>query len=190
MSPSAGSECTAAAQQAGLSGLVAEQAIGREGTGSLVSHCCKHIPSLIGWMYWVGFWNSQLSNDAEPDALASCHGAGIHVEGGSREAVSPVVHVRLAEQLKDAAEAEAALQQVVSAALRKSGVLLSVNRMSKLDAVKGGPSIRCEALLQCAHVHAVALQGRAPLLACTGRLSPVKAEQSASTDAYTMMGGL
>ncbi|CAK0785184.1 hypothetical protein CVIRNUC_008390 [Coccomyxa viridis] len=68
--------------------------------------------------------------------------SGIQVEGGSREAVSPIVHVRLAEQSKGSAEAEAALQQVVSAALRKSGVLLSVNRMSKLDAVKGGPSIR------------------------------------------------
>ena len=56
--------------------------------------------------------------------------------------MSPVVHVRLAEQPRNSAEAEAALQQVVSAALRKSGVLLSVNRMSKLDAVKGGPSIR------------------------------------------------
>ena len=69
---------------------------------------------------------------------------------------------------------------MVSAALRKSGVLLSVNRRSKLDAVKGGPSIRCEALLQCAHVHAAALPGRTPVLACTGRLSPVKAGQSAS----------
>ena len=58
--------------------------------------------------------------------------------------MSPVVHVRLAEQPKDSAEAEAALQQVVNTALRKSGVLLSVNRMSKLDAVKGGPSIRWE----------------------------------------------
>ena len=134
-----------------------------------------------------GIAESQLGNNAEPDALASCHGAGIHVEGGSREAVSPVVHVRVAEQPKDAAEAEAALQQVVSTALRKSGVLLSVNRMSKLDAVKGGPSIRCGALLQCAHVHAADLLGRTPVLACTGRLSPVKAEQSASTHVSTMM---
>ena len=101
--------------------------------------------------------------------------------------MSPVVHVRLAEQPKDAAEAEAALQQVVSAALRKSGVLLSVNRMSKLDAVKGGPSIRFEAPLHHAHVHAAALQGRRLLLACTCSLSPVRTEQSASACVCAML---
>ena len=70
--------------------------------------------------------------------------AGILVDGGSSEAVSPVVHVRLAEQPGDASQAEQALQQVVDAALRKSGVLMAVNRLSKLDAVKAAPSIRWE----------------------------------------------
>lgn len=68
--------------------------------------------------------------------------AGIHVEGGDREAVSPVVHVRLTEQPTDVVEAEEVLQQVVDTALRKSGVLMAVNRLSKLDAVKSAPSIR------------------------------------------------
>ena len=68
--------------------------------------------------------------------------AGIHIEGGDREAVSPVVHVRLAEQPQDASQAEEVLQQVVDTALRKSGVLMAVNRLSKLDAVKAAPSIR------------------------------------------------
>ncbi len=47
MSLPAGSECTAAAQQAGLSGMVAEQAMGREGICSLVKHGCKDVPGLI-----------------------------------------------------------------------------------------------------------------------------------------------
>ena len=64
------------------------------------------------------------------------------MEGGDREAVSPVVHVRLAEQPTDASEAEEVLQQVVDTALRKGGVLMTVNRLSKLDAVKSAPSIR------------------------------------------------
>ena len=43
-----GSRCTAAAQQAGLCRLVAEQTLAWEGAGSLVSHGRKDIPSLIG----------------------------------------------------------------------------------------------------------------------------------------------
>ena len=53
-----------------------------------------------------------------------------------------MVHVRLAEQPQDASEAEDVLQQIVDTALRKSGVLMAVNRLSKLDAVKTAPSIR------------------------------------------------
>lgn len=68
--------------------------------------------------------------------------AGIETEGGSREAISPVVHVRLAGQPQGACEAEEVLQHVVDAALRKGGVLMAVNRLSKLDAVKTAPSIR------------------------------------------------
>ena len=64
------------------------------------------------------------------------------MEGGDRDAVSQVVHVRLAEQPTDASEAEEVLQQVVDTALRKGGVLMAVNRLSKLDAVKSAPSIR------------------------------------------------
>lgn len=60
--------------------------------------------------------------------------------------MSPVVHVRLAEQPQDASQAEEVLQQVVDAALRKSGVLMAVNRLSKLDAVKAAPSIRWDAI--------------------------------------------
>ena len=67
---------------------------------------------------------------------------GIEVEGGSREAISPVVHVRLAEQSQDASEAEEVLQHIVDTALRKSGVLMAVNRLSKLDAIKTAPSLR------------------------------------------------
>ena len=53
-----------------------------------------------------------------------------------------MVHVRLAEQPQDASQAGEMLQQVVDTALRKSGVLMAVNRLSKLDAVKAAPSIR------------------------------------------------
>ncbi len=56
--------------------------------------------------------------------------------------MSPVVHVRLAEQPQDASEAEDVLQHIVDTALRKSGVLMAVNRLSKLDFVKTAPSIR------------------------------------------------
>ena len=99
------------------------------------------------WVYLVIVDFHVCARHAKPDALAACHVAGIHVEGGGRDAVSPVVHIRLAEQPKDSCEGEAALQQVVSTALRKSWVLLCVNRMSKLYAVKCGPSIRWEARL-------------------------------------------
>ncbi len=68
--------------------------------------------------------------------------AGMKTEGGSREAISPVVHVRLMGQPEGAREAEEALQRVVDTALRKSGVLMAVNRLSSLDAVKTAPSIR------------------------------------------------
>ena len=101
--------------------------------------------------------------------------------------MSPIVHIRLAEQPKDSCEAEAALQQVVSAALRKSGVLLSVNRMSKLDAVKGGPSIRWEGSpALCLHACGGSA-GPHTLPACTGGLPTLRAEQSASTFVCTMM---
>lgn len=133
---------------AGCRKFVHEQTPGWDGAGSLVGRGCKHILR----MGCVIVELLSCASYAESDAQAMCRGAGIHVEGGNREAVSPVVHIRLAEQPKDACEAEATLQQVVSAALRKSGVLLSVNRMSKLDTVKGGPSIRWEAFLHRARM--------------------------------------
>lgn len=52
--------------------------------------------------------------------------------------------MRLDEQPKESGEAEELLQQVADTALRKSGVFLAVNRISKLDAVKAAPSIRSD----------------------------------------------
>jgi hypothetical protein len=68
--------------------------------------------------------------------------AGIEVEGGAAEARSPLVHVRLAGQPKEAAEAQALLQHVADAALKRDGVLFVTSRISPLDKARVAPSLR------------------------------------------------
>lgn len=67
---------------------------------------------------------------------------GIEVEGGAAEARSPLVHVRLAGQPEEATEAQALLQRVADAALKRDGVLLVVSRTSPLDTARVAPSLR------------------------------------------------
>ncbi|KAK9918935.1 hypothetical protein WJX75_008173 [Coccomyxa subellipsoidea] len=67
---------------------------------------------------------------------------GVEVVGAARDAPSPVVHVRLAEQPEAPEAAEELLQQVVDAALKRGGVLFTVHRVSPLDRVRSAPSIR------------------------------------------------
>ena len=68
--------------------------------------------------------------------------SGVEVEGGAAEARSPLVHVRLAGQPELRPEAEALLQRVADAALKRDGVLLAVARVSPLDKARVAPSLR------------------------------------------------
>ncbi len=68
--------------------------------------------------------------------------SGVEVEGTPRDAVSPVAHVRLAEQPDAPDQAQVLLQRVVDAALKRGGVLFTVHRVSPLDRVRSAPSIR------------------------------------------------
>jgi len=69
--------------------------------------------------------------------------AGFSVVGDAKDAVSPVIHLQLADSAgQERHQALQTLQHIADTALKRSNVLFTVNKTSALDRVQLTPSIR------------------------------------------------
>ncbi|BDA47055.1 Serine palmitoyltransferase 1 [Coccomyxa sp. Obi] len=110
---------------------------------------------------------------------------GVEVEGTARDAVSPVAHVRLAEQPDAPDQAQVLLQRVVDAALKRGGVLFTVHRVSPLDRVRPPPSIRV--VVTAMHTEKDVLKAVAALAAAVKEVC--KVSRVATRSSYMTLGG-